>query len=103
MEKIIPSFIIISIFVNLIWFFIRVFLWKEIPNNVLHLGLSLILTNQIYMLTSLLPLFLPFMLLVARSYGNAQIISLLEELQKSEIKFEDKEDIDEFDAGFFIN
>ncbi|KAJ3224161.1 hypothetical protein HK099_000152 [Clydaea vesicula] len=43
---------------------------------------------------------LPTMLLIARSYGNAQIICLLEELQNStNAHFEDKDDIDEFDPA----
>ena len=47
----------------------------------------------------LLPLSLPVLLLVARSYGNAQILCLLEVLQSSQVEFKDEENIDEFDAA----
>jgi hypothetical protein len=65
-----------------------------------RLGLDLVVTGQVYIVILLLPLWLPTMLLVARSYGNAQILTLLEALQQSNnVQFEDAVDVDEFDAA----
>ncbi|KAJ3071154.1 hypothetical protein HDU98_005730 [Podochytrium sp. JEL0797] len=47
----------------------------------------------------LMPLSLPFICLVARSFGNAQIICLHEALQNSKEDFKDEENIDDFDAA----
>lgn len=65
-----------------------------------RLGLDLLVSSQVYVVALLLPLWLPTMLLVARSYGNAQILTLLEALQQSNnVQFEDAVDVDEFDAA----
>ncbi|KAJ3415516.1 hypothetical protein HDV05_004718 [Chytridiales sp. JEL 0842] len=54
---------------------------------------------QFYAILPLLPLSLPALCLVARSYGNAQIVCLLEVLQSSKVEFKDEENIDEFDEA----
>ncbi|KAI9350172.1 hypothetical protein BDR26DRAFT_798558, partial [Obelidium mucronatum] len=53
----------------------------------------------LYAVLPLLPLSLPFICLVARSFGNAQIICLHEALQISNEDFKDEENIDDFDAA----
>eukprot|EP00842_Homolaphlyctis_polyrhiza_P000785 jgi/Hompol1/1707/HPOL_005693-RA len=60
---------------------------------------EMLVNLQIYLLFPLIPLSYPTLSLVARSYGNAQIVSLFEALQSSKTAFEDKEDVDEFDAA----
>ncbi|KAJ1557373.1 hypothetical protein HK096_007629, partial [Nowakowskiella sp. JEL0078] len=47
----------------------------------------------------LLGLPFPVWILIARSYGNAQVISLLEELQSSKRDYQDEEGVDEFDLA----
>ncbi|KAJ3213496.1 hypothetical protein HDU67_002830 [Dinochytrium kinnereticum] len=54
---------------------------------------------QFYAILPILPLSLPGLCLIARSYGNAQIVCLFDVLQSSKQEFKDEEDIDEFDAA----
>ncbi|KAI8899738.1 hypothetical protein BC833DRAFT_584440 [Globomyces pollinis-pini] len=51
------------------------------------------------LLLPLLPISYPFILLLSHSYGNAYILTLFDALQSSKTDFEDKEDVDEFDAA----
>ncbi|KAJ3088283.1 hypothetical protein HK102_009120 [Quaeritorhiza haematococci] len=62
-------------------------------------GVEMLLALQAYILIPLLPLSLPTLCVFARTYGNAQIVSLWEALQNSGAAFEDEDDIDEFDAA----
>ncbi|KAJ3082962.1 hypothetical protein HDU99_001060 [Rhizoclosmatium hyalinum] len=62
-------------------------------------AISLLFNLPLYAVLPLLPLSLPFITLVARSFGNAQIICLHEALQASKEDFKDEENIDEFDAA----
>ncbi|KAJ3107972.1 hypothetical protein HDU97_002552 [Phlyctochytrium planicorne] len=61
--------------------------------------IELLFNYQFYALLPILPLTLPVLCLIARSYGNAQIVCLFDELQSSKQEFKDEEDIDEFDAA----
>jgi hypothetical protein len=62
-------------------------------------GFELLVVLQLYALLPLLPMVLPSFLLVARSFGNAQILALYDGLQASQTEFEDREDVDEFDVA----
>ncbi|KAJ3045042.1 hypothetical protein HK097_001311 [Rhizophlyctis rosea] len=62
-------------------------------------GTEMLLVLQVYALLPMLPLALPTYILMARSYANAQILSLFDALQSSNTEFEDKESVDEFDAA----
>ncbi|ORX90788.1 calcium ATPase [Basidiobolus meristosporus CBS 931.73] len=59
-------------------------------------GFEAIVLLQVYVVLPFLPLSFPTLWLLARSYGNAKILSLFEALQISKTDFEDEED--EFDA-----
>lgn len=85
----------VSFIVNLIRFVVGYSMhsWKA------DQAIELLLSLQVYVLILLLPLWLPTMCLVARSYGNAQILCLLDAIHTSKVQFEDKEDVDEFDAA----
>jgi hypothetical protein len=61
--------------------------------------LPMLFLLQFYAVLPLLPLSLPALCLIARSYGNAQIVCLLEVLQSSKVEFKDEENIDEFDEA----
>ncbi|KAJ3116088.1 hypothetical protein HDU96_010463 [Phlyctochytrium bullatum] len=77
----------------------RIFLleaqWRNKADVILEFAFNL----QFYALIPLLPLALPTLCLIARSYGNAQIVCLFDVLQSSTDEFKDEEDIDEFDAA----
>jgi hypothetical protein len=47
----------------------------------------------------MLPISFPSLMLITNSYGNAYILTLFDALQSSKTEFEDKEDVDEFDAA----
>jgi hypothetical protein len=54
---------------------------------------------QILAILPLLPLVLPTLLVICRSYGIAYMLTLFDALQSSTTEFKDKEDVDEFDAA----
>ncbi|KAI9014158.1 hypothetical protein DFJ74DRAFT_681622 [Hyaloraphidium curvatum] len=47
----------------------------------------------------LLMLMVPVLMLSLRAYGNAQVLSLFDQLQATKKDYEDEEDVDEFDAA----
>ncbi|KAI7885791.1 hypothetical protein K492DRAFT_123348 [Lichtheimia hyalospora FSU 10163] len=51
-----------------------------------------------YVTLPLLPLCLPSLWLIARSFGNAQLLILFEALQISKTEYEDDDEVDEFDT-----
>jgi hypothetical protein len=51
-----------------------------------------------YAVIPLLPLCFPSMWVIARSFGNAQLLILFEALQISKTEYEDNDEVDEFDA-----
>lgn len=57
-----------------------------------------VFTMSIYAIIPLLPLCIPSMWIVARSFGNAQLLILFEALQISKTEYEDDDEVDEFDA-----
>ncbi|KAJ3296230.1 hypothetical protein HK104_001843 [Borealophlyctis nickersoniae] len=60
---------------------------------------EMLLALPVYAVLPLLPLMLPTLILVARTYGNAHILSTFDALQISKTQFEDTESVDEFDAA----
>ncbi|KAI9207507.1 uncharacterized protein BJ171DRAFT_276649 [Polychytrium aggregatum] len=54
---------------------------------------------QVYAILPFLPMSIMGLVLIARSFGNAQLLSVLEALQTSKVQFEDEDDVDEFDAA----
>jgi hypothetical protein len=68
--------------------------------NQVKLGLELLNNLSLYALFPLLPMALPTFFVIARAFGNAQILALYEALQSSQVEeFEDKDDVDEFDVA----
>lgn len=59
---------------------------------------EVVFVESIYAILPLLPLTLPSLWLIARSFGNAQVLVLFEALQISKTEYEDEDDVDEFDA-----
>lgn len=108
LSRVVWSVLGLSMLINLIRFSVQYTLFQVSPSassipsdsaSIASQAIEMLLSFQIYILILLLPLWLPTMCLVARSYGNAQILSLLDALQTSKVQFKDKDDIDEFDAA----
>ncbi|KAI9353342.1 hypothetical protein DFJ73DRAFT_325651 [Zopfochytrium polystomum] len=59
----------------------------------------IIFNLQFYAVMPLLPMSMPLLSLIARSYGNAQIVCLFDLLQNSREEFKDEDGVDEFDAA----
>ncbi|KAI8848357.1 hypothetical protein BC829DRAFT_217530 [Chytridium lagenaria] len=78
---------------------VRFLLIEPSSRNRADVILETLFNYQFYAVLPLLPLTLPALCLVARSYGNAQIVCLFDVLQSSKQEFKDEEDIDEFDAA----
>jgi hypothetical protein len=57
-----------------------------------------VIIMSLYAILPLLPLCIPSMWLIARSFGNAQLLILFEALQISKTEYEDDDEVDEFDA-----
>ena len=79
----------------------------SIPINILRYFLTgnqttpfeIIVVLPIYALIPLLPITIPALLLAIRSFGNAELLNLFEQLQNSKTLYEDDDDVDEFDAA----
>ncbi|KAL0077233.1 hypothetical protein F4703DRAFT_1743001 [Phycomyces blakesleeanus] len=84
-----------SIVVNLLRFGLRDRLLDDFPADQVA---ELILVLPFYTILPLLPLCLPSLWMVARSFGNAQLLILFEALQISKTEYEDDSEVDEFDA-----
>lgn len=54
---------------------------------------------QVLAVLPVLPISIPFLLVIARSFGNAYILTLFNALESSKTEFEDTEDVDEFDSA----
>jgi hypothetical protein len=68
--------------------------------QLIKLGMEMLIHLSLYVLLPLLPLALPTFFVIARAFGNAQILALYEALQSSQVEeFEDKDDVDEFDVA----
>jgi hypothetical protein len=74
--------------------------FKDIMGNKYHVDqiFEVVFVETIYTIIPLLPLTLPSLWLIARSFGNAQVLILFEALQISKTEYEDEDDVDEFDA-----
>ncbi|TPX34153.1 hypothetical protein SmJEL517_g03135 [Synchytrium microbalum] len=88
--------ILIPFIINLARFLIRTDAYEG-PRYAL--AVQMLITLQVYVLLPLLPLSIPTLAIAARSYGNAQILSLFDALQTSKAEFKDDEDVDEFDIA----
>lgn len=94
-SSVISIVLVISFTVNLARYLIRAL--KDPSTQ--YFGFTFLIDYQVYISIIVLPLFVPFMCLIARSYGNAQLLTLLEVLQNSNIQYKDEIDVDEFDAA----
>jgi hypothetical protein len=92
-SKLVWALMIISIGINLL----RLFLLsatKDLGYYYLLLGYF-----QILSVLPVLPISVPFLLVITKSFGNAYILTLFEALQSSKTEFEDNDDVDEFDLA----
>ncbi|TPX40139.1 hypothetical protein SeMB42_g06136 [Synchytrium endobioticum] len=88
--------ILIPFVINLVRFLVRSDSYQGAP---WALAVQMLITLQVYVVLPLLPLSIPTLAIAARSYGNAQILSLFDALQTSKAEFEDDDDVDEFDVA----
>ncbi|KAJ3335814.1 hypothetical protein HDU91_002016, partial [Kappamyces sp. JEL0680] len=75
----------------------RVFL--DPPSERGPLWYTMLARLQVLAILPILPISFPTIMLLSRSYANAYILTLFEALQSSKTEFEDKDDVDEFDAA----
>lgn len=85
----------LSLLVNIIRFAIP-YSVRKIPAAQWFEG---ILVTSVYTMIPLLMLPVPALLLACRAYGNAQVLTLFDQLQATKQDYEDEEDVDEFDAA----
>ncbi|KAI8393406.1 uncharacterized protein BYT42DRAFT_5272 [Radiomyces spectabilis] len=85
----------IALVVNLLRFGLRDIAVDHFPADQL---VEQVFALSAYAILPLLPLCLPTLWLVARSFGNAQLLILFEALQISKTEYEDDDEVDEFDA-----
>jgi hypothetical protein len=85
----------IALLVNFLRFGLRSTLINHYPIDQI---IEEVLTMSIYAIIPLLPLCIPSMWIIARSFGNAQLLILFEALQISKTEYEDDDEVDEFDA-----
>lgn len=85
----------LGVMVNLLRFGIRDQLVMGFPVDQLA---ELLVALPFYCILPILPLALPSLWLVARSFGNAQLLILFEALQISKTEYEDEDEDDEFDT-----
>jgi hypothetical protein len=83
-----------SLIVNLVRMFFNGF--SNLDSPLLY---ELLGRRQILVVMPMLPIFIPILLLIANSYGNAFVLTMFDALQQSKTEFEDNEDVDEFDAA----
>ncbi|KAI7850621.1 hypothetical protein BDC45DRAFT_518069 [Circinella umbellata] len=100
LEKIFYRYIVwivigVELMINLLRFGLRDKLVNEFPTDQL---LELVSAMPFYSILPLLPFCLPSLWLVARSFGNAQLLILFEALQISKTEYEDDDEVDEFDT-----
>ncbi|KAJ3129352.1 hypothetical protein HK100_008688 [Physocladia obscura] len=62
-------------------------------------AVEILISLPLFAILPLLPLSFPIICLIARSYGNAQIVCLHDALQASKEDFKDEENIDDFDPA----
>ncbi|CEP15135.1 hypothetical protein [Parasitella parasitica] len=85
----------IALLVNFLRYGVRSTLINHFPADQL---VEEVFTMSIYAIIPLLPLCIPSMWIIARSFGNAQLLILFEALQISKTEYEDDDEVDEFDA-----
>ncbi|KAI9276049.1 hypothetical protein BY458DRAFT_454486 [Sporodiniella umbellata] len=87
--------LVIALFVNFLRFGLKSVMVNHYPIDQL-IEESFIMSC--YAIIPLLPLCFPSMWVIARSFGNAQLLILFEALQISKTEYEDDDEVDEFDA-----
>ncbi|KAI8645616.1 hypothetical protein BD408DRAFT_360915 [Parasitella parasitica] len=85
----------IALLVNFLRYGVRSTMINRFPADQL---IEEVFTMSIYAIIPLLPLCIPSMWIIARSFGNAQLLILFEALQISKTEYEDDDEVDEFDA-----
>ncbi|KAI8140299.1 hypothetical protein BJV82DRAFT_671729 [Fennellomyces sp. T-0311] len=100
LEKVFYHYIVwiviaIEILINLLRFGLRDKLVNGVSTDQL---VELLSASPFYAILPLLPFCLPSLWLIARSFGNAQLLILFEALQISKTEYEDDEEVDEFDT-----
>ena len=89
-NKCIIMFLVITAFVNIVKYFLI-----PGPTDIYsHFGYQLVLV-----VVPLMPIGIPMLLLLTRSYSNAYILTLFDGLQTSKTEFIDADDVDEFDEA----
>ncbi|TPX71870.1 hypothetical protein SpCBS45565_g00930 [Spizellomyces sp. 'palustris'] len=84
-----------ALLINILRYSIKAAVHSELRDQ----SVEMLVVLQIYTILPILPLVVPTLFVILRSYGNAQILSLFDALQTSKTEFEDQEDVDEFDAA----
>ncbi|KAG0183213.1 hypothetical protein DFQ29_008573 [Apophysomyces sp. BC1021] len=84
-----------ALLVNLLRFGLRDRIVNNSPVDQLA---ELLLALPLYVILPLLPFCLPSLWIIARCFGNAQLLILFEALQISKTEYEDDDEVDEFDA-----
>ncbi|KAI8904807.1 hypothetical protein EDD86DRAFT_194553 [Gorgonomyces haynaldii] len=90
----IPFVLLGSLAINLL----RLFLVVDAPVRSL-MAVELLINLQVYSVLPILPLVFPLLMVVTRSYGNAHILTLFDELQQSTTEYTDTEGVDQFDSA----
>jgi hypothetical protein len=63
------------------------------------IAIDLLVCNLAYILLPVAPIITPLLIIGFRTYGNAHVLTVFDLLQSSKSEFQDKADIDEFDAA----
>lgn len=87
--------LVIALLINLLRCGLRSKLINHFPTDQL---IEEVFTMSVYAMIPLLPLCIPSLWIIARSFGNAQLLILFEALQISKTEYEDDDEVDEFDA-----
>lgn len=87
--------LVAALLINLLRYGLRSKLINHFPTDQL---IEEVFTMSVYAIIPLLPLCIPSLWIIARSFGNAQLLILFEALQISKTEYEDDDEVDEFDA-----
>jgi hypothetical protein len=87
--------LVLALLVNLLRYGLHSKLVNHFPADQL---IEEVFIMSLYAIIPLLPLCIPSLWIIARSFGNAQLLILFEALQISKTEYEDDDEVDEFDA-----